>query len=207
MLTPYFAQPLACLPGNLKASIAVRCSPVAYKLRDIPTRGPPLGSHTDTSGASPPSLFRLPYRYVYAVACQDALTVYDTQQLEPIAFIGGLHYATLTDVAWSADGQTLLMTSTDGYSSVVSFEQGELGDPMEPVIGAEPGAALPTPDPPLPWSGEGPAAAAGVGAETRTSTPNKHMRDEPLASRVPGAPAIPEVKKRRIPPTFIGKSL
>ncbi|KAJ3173527.1 hypothetical protein HDU88_002613 [Geranomyces variabilis] len=196
-------QPLACLPGNAKPSIAVRCSPIAYKLRNIPTRGPPLEKTQTSSTLSPPSLFRLPHRYVYAVACQDALTVYDTQQLEPIAFIGGLHYATLTDVAWSADGRTLLMTSTDGYSSVVSFEDGELGEPVEKItdtIVVAPPPLNPSPIQP----GEVVIAAA---AKAEALIPAKHTRDEPLPSRVLGVPVAPEVKKRRIAPTFIGKTL
>jgi chromatin assembly factor 1 subunit B len=40
----------------------------------------------------------------------------------------GLHYAGLTDAAWSADGRTLFVTSSDGYISIISFGLGELGN-------------------------------------------------------------------------------
>jgi chromatin assembly factor 1 subunit B len=46
------------------------------------------------------SIFALPYRLLYAVACQDAVLLYDTQQAGPIAIFKGLHYAGFTDVAW-----------------------------------------------------------------------------------------------------------
>ena len=46
------------------------------------------------------SVFALPYRLLYAVACQDSVLLYDTQQAGPIAIFRGLHYAGFTDVAW-----------------------------------------------------------------------------------------------------------
>merc|ERR1712196_235393 len=57
----------------------------------------------------------------------NSVILYDTQHAHPIALIGNLHYANLTDVAWSHDGNTILMSSTDGYCSVAIFEDGELG--------------------------------------------------------------------------------
>lgn len=72
--------------------------------------------------------FSLPYRMIYAVATQDAVTLYDTQQLSPIGILSNFHYATLTDLTWSFDGNALLMTSTDGYCSIVLFDENELGE-------------------------------------------------------------------------------
>lgn len=36
----------------------------------------------------------------------------------------------LTDLTWSADGLTLVASSTDGFCSVITFSKGELGDPL-----------------------------------------------------------------------------
>ncbi|KAA8894874.1 WD40-repeat-containing domain protein [Sphaerosporella brunnea] len=72
--------------------------------------------------------FSLPYRMVYAVATQDAVLIYDTQQQTPLCVVSNLHYAAFTDLTWSSDGLTLLMTSTDGFCSVVMFAPGELGE-------------------------------------------------------------------------------
>lgn len=46
------------------------------------------------------AVFALPYRLLYAVACQDAVLLYDTQQAGPVAIFRGLHYAGFTDIAW-----------------------------------------------------------------------------------------------------------
>lgn len=37
---------------------------------------------------------------VYAVATQDAVLVYDTQQTTPLCVVSNLHYATFTDLTW-----------------------------------------------------------------------------------------------------------
>lgn len=148
--------PVAYLPGHKKPSVAVRCSPVYYTLRQaipltkqitidtssaedeipalpepaMPSKAPtshasmepppltsapsPSPSLTSASPkpvendaaapANPPpgpvSAFNLPYRMVYAVATQDAIHVYDTQQQKPLCIVSNLHFATFTDVTW-----------------------------------------------------------------------------------------------------------
>ncbi|KAI8818420.1 WD40-repeat-containing domain protein [Fimicolochytrium jonesii] len=190
-------QPLAYLPGHGKPSIAIRCSPVPYKLRKSQSPGKP---------PSAPSLFALEHRYIFAVGCQDALLIYDTQQREPIAYLSGLHYATLTDLAWSPDGCTLLITSTDGFCSVISFEKGELGETIE----APHKAAI---DPSIGTPPASPTARTLTAIDTSTATlrmplaaqpdipvASKHSREDP-ARTDSGAP---ESKKRRIAPIFLG---
>lgn len=56
---------------------------------------------------------------VCSVATQDAVLLYDTQQPSPVAIFVGLHYSGFTDLAWSPDGQTLMLSSIDGYCSVI----------------------------------------------------------------------------------------
>ena len=65
---------------------------------------------------------------IFAVATIDTVYIYDTQQHQPIASLGNLHYATYTDLAWSSTGETLLLSSADGFCSVVQFEKNELGE-------------------------------------------------------------------------------
>ena len=62
----------------------------------------PKPADTDTTGSTsgPNPAFALPYRIVYAVATQDAVLVYDTQQQTPLVVVSNLHYATFTDVTW-----------------------------------------------------------------------------------------------------------
>ncbi|CAI5744684.1 unnamed protein product [Peronospora destructor] len=112
------SQPTLHLPGQEKASLGVRCSPLLYQLR----------RRDDQSvSSSPPNLFKTEYRSVFAVITLDAVVIYDTQQAHPICTIKGLHYADLTDATWTADGQTLSISSTDGYISFIQFEDGFFG--------------------------------------------------------------------------------
>merc|ERR1712179_431289 len=78
------------------------------------------------------TLFSLPYRMVYAVATQNTVTFYDTQQSIPFARVSKIHYIGLTDLTWSADGSTCMVSSTDGFASVIEFKPGELGTPYNP---------------------------------------------------------------------------
>ncbi|KAH0610310.1 uncharacterized protein H6S33_011837 [Morchella sextelata] len=100
-----------------------------------------------SSGTPTNSAFSLPYRIVYAVATQDAVLIYDTQQQTPLCIVSNLHYAAFTDLTWSPDGNTLLMTSTDGFCSVVVFSPGELGEKYTgpiPTAAPTPTASTPT---------------------------------------------------------------
>ena len=45
-------------------------------------------------------LSSLPYRIVFGVATPDTVVIYDTQQAVPIAMVGRIHYAPITDMSW-----------------------------------------------------------------------------------------------------------
>ncbi|KKY19532.1 putative chromatin assembly factor 1 subunit [Phaeomoniella chlamydospora] len=92
-----------------------------------PTKPQPSTKPPDADNSAP-SAFALPYRVIYAVATQDAVYVYDTQQQSPLCVVSNLHYATFSDLTWSNDGLTLLMTSSDGFCSTLAFAPGELGE-------------------------------------------------------------------------------
>lgn len=57
-------------------------------------------TQTPPASAGPTPMFDLPYRIVYAVATQDAVHVYDTQQRQPLCVVSNLHFATFTDLTW-----------------------------------------------------------------------------------------------------------
>merc|ERR1711990_1252025 len=59
---------------------------------------------------------------------------YETQQMEPIAQIEGMHYANMSDLAWSPDGNHLFVSSRDGYVSRIDFDSGDLGVRLEKKI-------------------------------------------------------------------------
>ncbi|KAG8216115.1 WD40-repeat-containing domain protein [Butyriboletus roseoflavus] len=75
--------------------------------------------------SSPPSgsVFALPYRMLYAVLTMDTVTIYDTQQAGPVCLLTKLHYDEFTDMSWSPDGQSLVLSSRDGYCTVIIFDE------------------------------------------------------------------------------------
>ncbi|XP_060785423.1 chromatin assembly factor 1 subunit B [Neoarius graeffei] len=118
-----FKRPIAHLPCPAKATLAIRCCPVYFELRTKKLE--------DESVQPLPNTFQLPYRLVFAVASEDSIFFYDTQQTLPFGYVSNIHYHTLSDLSWSGDGSFLAVSSTDGYCSFVSFDELELGTPLK----------------------------------------------------------------------------
>ncbi|XP_063354268.1 chromatin assembly factor 1 subunit B [Pelmatolapia mariae] len=116
-------RPIAHLPCPSKATLAVRCCPVYFELR--------TKKGEDGTVQALPNVFQLPYRMVFAVASEDSILLYDTQQTLPFGLVSNIHYHTLSDLTWSRDGSFLAVSSTDGYCSFLSFSPGELGTPLK----------------------------------------------------------------------------
>ena len=106
-----FSKPVAYYPSADRYSIAVRFCPILFQLRP-----------------GQPSMYNVPYRMVFAVATQNSVLLYDTQQPAPFARVARIHYTRLTDLAWSSNGQFLVASSTDGYCSIITFGENELGE-------------------------------------------------------------------------------
>lgn len=116
-------RPVAHLPCPSKATLAVRCCPVYFELR--------TKKGEDGTVQALPNVFQLPYRMVFAVASEDSILLYDTQQKLPFGLVSNIHYHTLSDLTWSRGGSFLAVSSTDGYCSFLSFSPGELGTPLK----------------------------------------------------------------------------
>ncbi|KAL3465460.1 WD40-repeat-containing domain protein [Aspergillus heterothallicus] len=160
---------------------------------------------TTSAHTAPPPVFALPYRVVYAVATQDAVLVYDTQQQAPLCVVSNLHFATFTDLAWSNDGLTLVMSSSDGFCSTLSFAPGELGQPYTAPItapnapAAQPTSALPTPTNPTaaaPASSSippPPASPARSNSVSSVATQRASQQAEVVNNPTPTLGAVPLV--------------
>lgn len=116
-----FNRPIFYYSTGREVALCARFSPVTFKLRD------------NTN-----NLWGLPYRIVFAVITTRSVLIYDSQQPMPIGYASQIHLARLTDLAWSDNGQLLMISSYDGYITMINFEQGEFGEIYtEPLL--EPG--------------------------------------------------------------------
>ncbi|OAE25059.1 hypothetical protein AXG93_1731s1000 [Marchantia polymorpha subsp. ruderalis] len=122
-LTKSCPQPTMQLPAGSKPVMGVRFCPVYFSLRTEKLQKPEMNS-------SELGCIDLPYRLVFAVATLSCVFIYDTQESCPIAIFSGLHYAPITDLAWSPDARFLAVSSQDGYCTLVGFDEGELGLPL-----------------------------------------------------------------------------
>ncbi|XP_067946349.1 chromatin assembly factor 1 subunit B-like [Watersipora subatra] len=105
--------PVLCLPTGKSPAIAVRFCPRFFTLRPKTT--------------SQPKVFNLPYRMVYAVVTLDNVLLYDTQQEAPFASISSIHYEPLTDASWASDGSHLIVSSIDGFCTIITLDTKKLG--------------------------------------------------------------------------------
>nr|XP_022291459.1 chromatin assembly factor 1 subunit B-like isoform X1 [Crassostrea virginica] len=121
-------KPAAYLPSPHKITVCVRCCPCYFKLKKNTESSPDHSNNNKKEWEKCKSLFALPYRMVFAVGTEDAVLLYDTQQQSPFAYISNIHYHQLSDLAWSPDGHTLLISSTDGYCTFIRFGDDELGE-------------------------------------------------------------------------------
>lgn len=112
-----YKQPAIVLPSPDQFTVAVKFCPVLFQLRKTNPEKPPV--------------IPLHYRMIFAVATKSSVYLYDTQQRTPFALISNIHYARLTDLTWSPDGKILIVSSTDGFCSIITFGDDELGSVYE----------------------------------------------------------------------------
>ncbi|XP_042066681.1 chromatin assembly factor 1 subunit FAS2-like isoform X4 [Salvia splendens] len=138
------SRPALMLPGASKPVVAVRFCPMKFKLLGTTTcmihlccslfgpKSPSTAfelilSHSLSLSLWSASAFNLPYRLIFAVATLNSLYIYDTESIQPIVIVAGVHYAAITDIAWSPSGNFLVLSSQDGYCTLLEFENQELG--------------------------------------------------------------------------------
>lgn len=108
-------SPVCYISGFDKPAIAIRFSPVLYELdHDV----------NDT-------MFQLPHKMIFAIATQNSVVIYDSQHLRPLGLLKNLHYSTITDLAWSSDGKSIIVTSAEGFCSIVLLTDAVLGTPLK----------------------------------------------------------------------------
>ncbi|KAI9513386.1 WD40 repeat-like protein [Russula earlei] len=122
---PTLLAPLAlpAIAPSLSTSLTLP-SPVLSATDSVRASSPPVSKpSTPAPPASTASVFALPYRMLFAVATMDSIAIHDTQQAGPICLLTKLHYDEFTDMSWSPDGQSLMLSSRDGYCTIVVFDE------------------------------------------------------------------------------------
>ncbi|KAF9224904.1 WD40 repeat-like protein [Gyrodon lividus] len=133
---PSFQFPVATpaphpVPANLNALAMPSPSlPPSHAQKQLNSSAPtvskpstPVVPTAPTTNTGTGSIFALPYRMLYAVLTMDTLAIYDTQQASPVCLLTKLHYDEFTDMTWSSDGQTLMLSSRDGYCTLIVFDE------------------------------------------------------------------------------------
>ena len=182
------AKPSAVLPST-DISVAATFSPVLYKCRypsnasstplsagtgaveENSNRMSGVESTTWPGSATNGQLFNLDYMMVYAIATLTSVYIYDTEHLHPIASFKDGHYDKITDLKFSPDGKVLAISSSDGYVSLLQFDDNELGELLDQEKAdkvLQPARAAMIPKPKVPRK---PKAATGSG-EVGTATAN-----------------------------------
>ena len=101
--------PTFMLP-TLSPAICIRFCPIIFK-KDNKKQG----------------LIHLTYKLVFAIGTQDAVLIYDTDEIHPKYVIGNIHLMPITDLAWNGC-KLLSVSSSDGYISFINFSGNEFGE-------------------------------------------------------------------------------
>ena len=232
-------EPCAHLPGPTKPVVATRCCPVLFELRGDAAAAAPAadaaaagaaaadgaaadGAAADGAAGEQRNWMALPYRVLWAVASLDAVMLYDSQHAEPLLLARNMHYAALSDIAWLPNGRGLLVSSTDGYCSLLVLSPGALGKPLPAERVPEcmrkkapaPAPAAPVAPPAPPPSTAAPAAPASTAAPggkkrltpvpiSAASAASAPAAPPPAALPTAAAAAAPNGGKKRLVPTPI----
>ncbi|KAJ2889192.1 Chromatin assembly factor 1 subunit [Coemansia asiatica] len=104
--------PVLSLGGHAKPVVATRWAPCCFEPR------------ADASGSEWVAGQGSGSRMMLAVATQNSVALYDSSMgARAVGLMTGLHYAAITDIAWSCDGAHLIIASIDGFASVAAIDQ------------------------------------------------------------------------------------
>lgn len=116
--------PAFSLPIPDSTAVACRFCPVAFEASDNSSLLTGLG-----------------YKWVWAIATRTTILIYDSEHIQPLHAVSNAHYSSLTDLVWCSS-RMLAVTSNDGFVSLLTFEENELGKPIE-MVRVEEGADIP----------------------------------------------------------------
>lgn len=180
--------PVAHLPGLTKPALVISFSPVFYEL-----------------DASCSNAFQLPHKMVYAVATVDSVLIFDTQHAEALGSVTSIHYSTLTDLAWDNSGESLVVSSADGFCTNLRFH-GLFGNAVTVKI-----QSLHSMDPNTPSERSPMKEVNTAPKETPTKPGRKHEQQQQQIQQQIQQPHVPvldllrrqEKPKKRVAPILV----
>lgn len=127
----------------------------------------------EPSATSP--VLKLAYKMIFAVATHDSILIYDTENFKPLGYVSNLHYSSITDLKWDSDGTKIIVSSTDGFCLIISFDDNVFGQRYAKKEEKSEGVPLTVPvtDPPTP-----------VATNSRSLTPINNLKALHLSSDV-----------------------
>jgi len=105
-------EPSIVWGGMEEPAIGIKSSPFPFPLPPPPT-----------NPEAPQPLSDLPHRYLVAVITTKELLFFDTHSPNLLGRVRNSHLAPLTDLAWTRDGRGVIVTSYDGFVSMVRLDQ------------------------------------------------------------------------------------
>lgn len=147
----------------------------------------------------------------------DTVTIHDTQQAGPICMLTKLHYDEFTDASWTSDGHCLMLSSRDGYCTIVVFDDVPPAHHSPRLASRLASFAVPSLTPSLaPSSATSPAPTASKKRGAEPPTPAQSVDGDAQASTsATEAPTLagesgkndkePPKKKRRVALTHVSE--
>lgn len=107
-------KPIATIPNLKKRCLCVSFNKNYYQ------------RNSATTASS--NLFLLDYKMVFAIATDDEIMIYETDNLNCLMRIKNLHYYTIYDISWNAEGDKIIICSKDGFMSAIDLKNYRFGE-------------------------------------------------------------------------------
>ncbi|XBW38125.1 hypothetical protein QEN19_003719 [Hanseniaspora menglaensis] len=107
-------KPVATIPNLKKKCLCVSFNPNFYYRNNLSSSGG--------------NLFALDHKMIFAVATEDEIMIYDTDNMKCLMTVKNLHYYTIYDLSWNAKGDKIIICSKDGFLSTIDLGSYSFGE-------------------------------------------------------------------------------
>ena len=72
------------------------------------------------------SIWKSDYNFLYCIAAQSELYLYESTSTAPLYVLSEMHYASITDICWFDQGKYIAISSRDGYITFIQVDSQDL---------------------------------------------------------------------------------